>query len=263
MMTKRPRDGWQPLALWTTSLPVIARAALLRTILATPLLLASAAAQAQQEDEQIWLQVNTNVPLDDNTRLTLEQIARFGDRHGGLTQSELGVLIGQRISRNFELGLGYRHVGFHNRNPAIDEERFRQQIVGTFGPITTRLRVDERFHPDGKEVGIRIRPLVRYNHKLNDTGLAAFVSHESFYLPNATQWGQRRGYERMRNSVGLVVPVSRKISADVGYLNQYRLARGSSRAQMDHALSIQLTINLAAKSQSAQNQADSRSSPGD
>ncbi len=218
-----------------------------RRFWALPLLLVSASAHAQQEDEQVWLQVNTHVPLDDNTRVTLEQIARFSDRQGGLTQSELGVLVGQRVSKNFELGFGYRHVGFHNRNTALDEERFRQQIVGTFGPISTRFRVDERFHPHGKEVGIRIRPLIRYNHKLNDKGLAAFVSHESFYLPNATKWGQRRGYERMRNWVGLVVPVSRKISADVAYLNQYRLARGSSRAQMDHALSIQLTINLAAK----------------
>lgn len=235
----------------------------LRPLLALPLLAASASAHAQQEDEQFWLQINTHVPLDANTRITLEQIARFSDRQDGLTQSELGVLVGQRVSKNFELGFGYRHVGFHNLNTATDEERFRQQVVGTFGPITTRLRVDERFHPDGKEVGIRIRPLVRYNHKLNDNGLAAFVSHESFYLPNATKWGQRRGYERMRNSVGLMVPVSNKISADVGYLNQYRLARGSSRAQMDHALSIQLTINLAAKSLAVQTQADNRSSPGD
>lgn len=235
----------------------------LRPLLALPLLAASASAHAQQEDEQFWLQINTHVPLDANTRITLEQIARFSDRQDGLTQSELGVLVGQRVSKNFELGFGYRHVGFHNLNTATDEERFRQQVVGTFGPITTRLRVDERFHPDGKEVGIRIRPLVRYNHELNDNGLAAFVSHESFYLPNATKWGQRRGYERMRNSVGLMVPVSNKISADVGYLNQYRLARGSSRAQMDHALSIQLTINLAVKSLAVQTQADNRSSPGD
>jgi hypothetical protein len=234
-----------------------------RPLLAVPLLAASPSAYAQQEDEQLWLQLNTHVPLDANTRITLEQIARFSDRQDGLTQSELGVLIGQRVSKNFELGFGYRHVGFHNLNTALDEERFRQQVVGTFGSITTRFRVDERFHPHGKEVGIRIRPLVRYNHKLNDKGLAAFVSHESFYLPNATKWGQRRGYERMRNSVGLMLPVSPKISADVGYLNQYRLARGSSRAQVDHALSIQLTINLAAKNQTAQDQADSRSSPGD
>jgi Protein of unknown function (DUF2490) len=251
-MTGSPHQS--PLAAAAVTTPRF----LVRHICTLPLLAFSASAHAQQEDEQLWFQLNTHVPLDANTRVTLEQIARFGDRHDGLTQSELGVLVGQRVSRNLELGFGYRHVGFHNLNPALDEERFRQQVVGTFGPLSTRFRVDERFHPHGKEVGFRIRPLVRYNHKLNAKGLAAFVSHESFYLPNATKWGQRRGYERMRNWVGLMVPVSRKISADVGYLNQYRFGRGSSRAQMDHALSMQLTINLAAKGQ-----ADSRSSPGD
>jgi hypothetical protein len=71
-----------------------------------------------------------------------------------------------------------------------------------------------------------------------------FVSHESFLLPNGTRWGQRRGYERMRNIVGLALPIARGFAADVGYLNQYRPARGGARAQMDHALNLQLTINL-------------------
>jgi hypothetical protein len=221
------------------------RSASLRPLWALPLLAASMGAHAQQKDEQIWFQANTHVPLDGNTRLTFEQIARFSDRDDGMTQSELGVLVGQRVSKSLELGFGYRHVGFHNRNTAMDEERFRQQVIGTFGPVSTRIRVDERFHPQGKEVGFRIRPLVRYNHKLNDSGWAAFVSHESFYLPNATKWGQRKGYERMRNLIGLVVPVSRKLTADVGYLNQYRFARRATRARMEHALSVQLTLNLA------------------
>lgn len=37
-------------------------------------------ARAQREDEQLWFQVNTNVPLADDLRLTLEQIARLSDR---------------------------------------------------------------------------------------------------------------------------------------------------------------------------------------
>nr|WP_281727880.1 hypothetical protein [Sphingomonas sp. PAMC26645] len=34
------------------------------------------------------------------------------------------------------------------------------------------------------------------------------------------------------------------MTADVGYLNQYRFARGGARAQMDNALNLQLTLNL-------------------
>ncbi len=201
-------------------------------------------AAAQQQDEQLWLQINTHVPVADRVRVTLEQIARFGDRAGGLFQTEFGGIVGYRASDQIELGIGFRKVGAHNGNSADDEDRLRQHVVGTFGPFTTRFRIDERFHPRGDEIGFRIRPLVRYNHRLGRKGLAMFVSHESFILPNSTAWGQRRGYERMRNIVGFVVPFGKRVSADIGYLNQYRFAAGGSRAQMDHALSFQLTISL-------------------
>lgn len=206
--------------------------------------LAAAPAHAQQKDGQVWLQVNTNVPIAEGVRVTLEQIARFSDRQDGLYQTEFGALLGVRAARQIELGFGYRKVGAHNGNTGADEDRLRQQLVGTFGPVTTRFRVDERFNPRGSEIGVRIRPLVRYNQRLGTTGLALFVSHESFLLPNSTRWGQRSGYERMRNIVGIVLPLGGRTFADIGYLNQYRPGRGGARAQMDHALSMQLTISL-------------------
>ncbi len=201
-------------------------------------------AHAQRQDEQLWTQINTNVPLTEDVRVTLEQIARFSDRQDGLYQTEFGALLGVKATRNLELGLGYRKVGAHNGNSGTNEDRFRQQVVGTFGAITTRFRIDERFSPVGDEIGFRIRPLVRYNHRLGAGKTALFVSHESFFLPNSTRWGQRSGYERMRNIVGVMVPIGGQMMADIGYLNQFRPGRSGSRAQMDHALNLQLTINI-------------------
>jgi hypothetical protein len=220
------------------------RPALRRLLPALPLALAATPARAQQEDAQVWLQVNTNVPLAQRVRVTLEQIARFSDRQDGLYQTEFGALLGYRVSKKIELGFGYRWVGAHNGNSGADENRLRQQMVGTFGPVTTRFRVDERFNPRGGEVGFRIRPLIRYNHKVGDKGVALFASHESFFLPNGTSWGQRSGYERMRNMLGVTLPLGRAVTTDIGYLNQYRPGRGGAQAQMDHALNLQLTINL-------------------
>lgn len=208
------------------------------------LALAVVPARAQQQDAQAWLQVNTNVPVAKDIRVTLEQIARVSDRRNGLYQTEFGALLGWKASKAVELGFGYRLAAMQGPGAGANEHRLRQQIVATFGRFTTRLRVDERFHPGGDEIGFRVRPLVRYNQPLGRKGLAAFVSHESFWLPNATAWGQVRGYERMRNIVGLAVPVTRGLAADVGYLNQFRPGRGGSRDQMDHALTVQLTLNL-------------------
>jgi hypothetical protein len=212
--------------------------------LVLPLACVATPVKAQQEDAQLWTQINTNVPLTDDVRVTLEQIARFSDRQEGLYQTEFGVLLGVKVLKNVELGVGYRKVGAHNANTGANEDRFRQQMVGTFGAFTTRFRVDERFNPRGGEIGFRIRPLVRYNHKLGPGKTALFVSHESFFLPNSTRWGQRSGYERMRNILGVMVPLGKRMTADIGYLNQFRPGRSGARDQMDHALNLQLTINL-------------------
>ncbi|RVT95195.1 DUF2490 domain-containing protein [Sphingomonas crocodyli] len=216
----------------------------MRPILFTSLLLIASPAAARLEDEQFWLQINSTVPVNDQFRVTLEQIGRIGDRQNGLYETEVGVLFRYRLSKHIELGGGYRHVNAFNGNRASDEDRFRQHIIGTWGPVLVRFRVDDRLNPRGNEIGFRIRPLVRVNQKLNNRGLSAFVMHETFYLANTTDWGQRRGFERMRNAVGLNVPVSKRINADIGYLNQYRFARFGAQAQMAHALSIQLNINL-------------------
>jgi len=218
-----------------------------RPLLPALLGLAAAPAVAQggsgpREDGQLWMQVNTNVPLADGVRVTLEQIARVSDRQDGLYQSEFGALLGLRLARRLELGLGYRKVGAHNGNTGRDEDRFRQQVVGSIGRVTFRFRVDERFDPRGREPGFRVRPLLRYNHPLGGK-LGLFVSHESFWLPNTTAWGQRRGYDRMRNIVGAALPIGGNSVLDIGYLNQFRPPRGR-RAQMDHALTAQLTVNL-------------------
>ena len=211
-----------------------------------PLLVAATPAWTQQQDVQAWEQLNVVVPVAPRLRVTLEEIGRISDRQGGVYTTEFGALVGWRVATGVELGTGYRHVSFYNRNVAPDEERFRQQVVLTNGRFAGRLRVDERFNPRGSEIGFRVRPLFRYNLPLGPDRLALFASHESFILPNSTGWGQRAGYERMRNLVGLAFPLGKAVTADIGYLNQFRLARGGARAQMDHALNVQMTFNLGA-----------------
>jgi hypothetical protein len=215
----------------------------MRRLLAASSLLIAPTAQAQVEDAQLWTQTNLNIPVARRSRVTLEGIARWSDRQGGLFHTEIGGILSRKLSRHVEIGIGYRHVSGYNGNTADDEDRLRQHVVLTYGRVTGRFRIDERMHPDGPELGIRLRPLLRYNHPIGkDTSL--FLSHESFFMANSTQWGQRAGYDRMRNIAGITVPITRGFNADIGYLNQYRVGRGGERAQMDHALNLQLTVSL-------------------
>lgn len=213
------------------------------SILAVALSLLPIAAQAQTEDAQLWTQTNVNIALSEDTRVTLEGIARWSDRQDGLYHTELGGIVSHKLSDHVEIGFGYRHVAGHGGNTADDENRLRQHVVLKFGRVTGRFRIDERFHPDGDEIGFRIRPLIRYNHPVGKN-VALFASHESFFMANTTKWGQSAGYDRMRNILGVTLPIMKAMSADVGYLNQYRFARDGKGAQMDHALSLQVTLSL-------------------
>ncbi len=219
-----------------------------RTLPCAALLLLAgiAPARAQQEDHQAWEQLNVVVPLTKQVRVTLEQIARTSDRQDGIYTTEYGALLGWQIAKGIEFGAGYRRVGFHSLNLAADEDRLRQQIVVNRGRFVGRFRLDERLSTVGSGIGLRIRPLFRYNLPLGRPRLALFASHESFLLPNSTRWGQRSGYERMRNILGVALPIGKALNADIGYLNQYRFGRSGARPQTDHALSVQLTVNLGA-----------------
>ncbi len=198
---------------------------------------------AQQADAQAWFQMNAKVGIDDHWSGTLEGIVRASDRQGGVYTTEFGGLAAYKPNKTVELGFGYRHVGFHNGNTGADEDRFRQHIVLTLGRVTTRLRLDERFHPDGPEIGFRIRPLVRYNLPIGGKH-TLFFSHEDIVLANTTRWGQRAGWERMRNIAGVTLPLGSKSNIELGYLNQYRFGRFGARPQMDHAFNVQINLGF-------------------
>lgn len=206
-------------------------------------LLVAAPAHAQQVDTQAWLQTNVKVKVSDHWSGTLEGIARTSDRQGGIYTSELGAIVAWKPNSTIELGFGYRHVAFYNGNTGADENRLRQHVVLTLGRVTTRLRLDERFNPRGPEIGFRIRPLVRYNLPIGHKN-TLFASHESFLLANDTSWGQRAGWERMRNIVGITLPLGSQSNIELGYLNQYRFGRFGARPQMDHALNVQVNLGF-------------------
>jgi hypothetical protein len=218
----------------------------MRALLTLPLLLASLPAFAQRTDEQLWLAANASTAIGGTTRLTLESIGRFGDRPGGFFHSEFGLLGSIVATKGVEIATGYRHVEDWDQGRALpNEERLRQIVtVALGGGFVTRLRLEQRFNSSGNGVGVRVRPQQRFTLPLADRGPALFVTHEDFINLNDTRWGQRSGYERMRNAIGITVPLARRLSTDIGYLNQYRFGRRGARDQMDHAMTLTLSLTL-------------------
>jgi len=218
----------------------------MRALLTLPLLLAPLPAFAQRTDEQLWLAANASTGIGGKARLTLESIGRFSDRGGGFFHSEFGALGSVVVANGVEIAAGYRHVEDWDHGRALPNEERLRQIV-TFTPsrgFTTRLRFEQRFNSSGSGVGVRFRPQLRFALPLAAKGPSLFVAHEDFINLNDTRWGQRSGYERMRNAVGLTVPLAKRLSTDIGYLNQYRFGRGGARDQMDHAMTLTLSLTL-------------------
>lgn len=216
-----------------------------------PLILAAsvitaAPAFAQSEDQQVWFQVNGAVDVGDSSRITLEGISRFGHDVSGV-YSEAGVLYTRKLGNGVELSLGYRHVEeFSRGGPPTNDERVRQMIQAPLGSgFVGRLRFEQRFNSTGSEVGFRLRPRLNYDTSLPNTNIRLYAAQEHYFILNDTKWGQDRGYERIRNSVGLAIPMTKEARAEIGYLNQYRYGRNGKRAQMDHALMVTLNLNIA------------------
>ena len=126
------------------------------------------------------------------------------------------------------------------------ERRLRQTLTTTLarpwgGTLQLRLRAEERWR-DGPASGTgwRARALLRDNHPL-DRKLTGYVWNESFLNLNDTSWGQRSGWERMRNAVGVQIPLTRHVRADVGYLNQYLRRPGEDEDA--HVANLALSLN--------------------
>lgn len=218
----------------------------MRSILFAPILLLAAPAMAQQTDAQLWLQANASLPVAAREKITLESIGRFSNRADGFSHAEIGALFTHTLSGGIELSAGYRHVEDWNQGARLpNEERLRQMILVPLGSgFNGRLRFEQRFNSSGNEIGFRFRPRLGFETPLNSHGLKLFATQEHFLNLNTTAWGQRGGYERMRNALGLSIPLGGQLRGDIGYLNQYRFGRDGRRNQMDHALTLTLSLNI-------------------
>lgn len=221
----------------------------MRSILvAVPLLLLVAEpASAQRTDEQLWLQINAGVAIGARDKLTLESIGRFSDRAGGFFHAEFGALFTHKTRGGVELSLGYRHIEDWNQGTRLpSEERLRQMILVPLGSgFSGRLRFEQRFNSGGSEIGFRLRPRLGFETPLNRRGLKLVATQEHFFNLNGTAWGQNGGYERMRNTLGVSIPLGDGVRGEMGYLNQYRYGRDGARDRMDHAATFTLSFNIA------------------
>eukprot|EP01136_Pigoraptor_vietnamica_P022664 Opistho-1_new@74061 len=218
-------------------------------ICAFPLLLLPAAAMAQDHDSELRITGSAKIAVADPTDIEFESINRFSDDSGGLYEIELAGGLAQEVAKGVTIGGAYVRVVNYSRGTVTrTEDRFRVQLglAGNAGPfkLSGRMRLEHRSRSDGDDTGYRLRPQIKAALPLGKSDFSLVGSHESLIVLNDTDWGEKAGYDRMRNMIGVSWKASKLLSIEAGYLNQYRFVRGSSRDTMDHALSVSVGLSL-------------------
>ncbi|HEX7848483.1 MAG TPA: DUF2490 domain-containing protein [Sphingomonas sp.] len=189
------------------------------------ILLAALPSIAHADDGQVWITGIARGPVAGRVELGVETIERFGrDGDGGLYESENIAMLGYHFD-HATLAAGYvRDIVYHGGGAAI-EQRARQDLsfdhIAAIGPvrIDARMRVEERWRDGLGGTGVRLRPFVRLVLPLRGK-LNLLASHESFVNLGGGA-GQRGGYDRARDFLGLGVPLTKRVGVEFGYLDQW------------------------------------------
>lgn len=210
-----------------------------------------AGAALAREDEQLWASASASVKLGGEWRLTQEVIARFSNNRDGLYEVEGVTLLGYKIARNVTLAAGYVHnPQYSGGDFTVMERRAREQVtidnvaeIGG-GKLGARLRFEQRWRENVGGTAVRARPYVKYSLPLRKGGKTSLtLSNETFINLKNTSFQRTEGIDRMRNLAAISTPLSKRLSVEAGYLNQYGFVRGGDDT-VDHTASVSLSLSL-------------------
>ena len=212
---------------------------------------AAASPASASTDRQLWATQNVTVKLGGKWRAQEELVERFSDNRNGLYEIESNTLLGYKISKAVTLWGGYTHdPQYSDGQLTVMEHRIREQV--TFdnvaklgrGKFSFRLRGEERWRTNTEGTGLRLRPYVKYTLPLAKGSKTALVlSSETFLNLNTTPFQKQSGLDRVRNLIAINTPLSKKLTAEIGYLNQHGFVRGGPDTS-DHVASVSLSLSL-------------------
>lgn len=210
-------------------------------------LLPAAPAHAAEDDANIWLGQFATVNISDKAYVRLEAQERFTNDAERLGQLLLRSLVGYRIDKDVNIGVGYAYVRTDPVGPALlNEHRYYQELnvrlLSTEGGVTlaSRTRLEQRTFEEREDTSWRLRQFVQLRVPVSDRNkLVAYT--EPFVDLNQTGV-QRGGLSIWRNFVGFSVPLAKNIEVVPGYLNQHVFRDGRDRS--DHTANVNLFMTF-------------------
>lgn len=198
------------------------------TLCALALSFSCSAAWAQSEDFQSWNAALLTIPTkNERISVVIDTQARFSDDASHLGQTLFRPSVAYKLDKTTSVSFGYAYFNTDPIGPAQSEEhRLWQQAAYTLLKtedgltITGRSRLEQRVLKGSDGIAHRLRQQVRITKPIakNITGVAW---SEAFIGLNETSWGQKKGYDRWRNFVGVSIPLGKSMTVEPGYMQQW------------------------------------------
>jgi hypothetical protein len=229
-------------------------------VLSFVLVFCFASAKAQSVDSGLWLSGSATgklpPPLNDakgSWRLWMDGQSRFGDDFGRFSQGLVRPGVGYVLNNAWSVWAGYAYVRTdqpYARTPS-NEQRIWEQVSlqGTAGrtDLSSRTRLEQRFHSAGSDTGWRFREMGKLMHPLGLNGPWLIAVYDEIFVNlNSTNFGAKSGADRNRVFVGPGIHLGRPLRVELGYLNQYTF-NNNGPDRVDNLLSISAFWNFSHK----------------
>lgn len=186
-------------------------------------------------------------------RYWLEGQGRFGNDSSRVSQGIVRAGLGYRFvdtendKMSFWLGYAYVPTDEPFTQASFDEHRIWQQLLWngkySFGLVTSRSRLEQRYLPTGSDVGWRYRQLLKVEMPMSFAPSFNWVLADEYFVNiNDTDWGASDGFDQNRAFAGVGYNFDSHIKTEVGYMNQY-IRKLAGPDLVDHILSVNLFLD--------------------
>lgn len=187
------------------------------------------ASELPTHDTQLWTNVTATGAIKKHSpvKYWFEAQERWGDDISRLSQFLLRPGLGYQLTENTSLWLGYAWV-YTSWPFAVnphDENRLWQQLLWAKTYATTkwmaRSRLEERFISTNYHTAWRFRQLAKLTVPIDSSRYSLVGSEEVFIHLNDFNHQKNQGFDQNRYFLGIGYALTRSLSTEIGYLNQY------------------------------------------
>jgi len=191
-------------------------------------------ARAADEDVQVWINESLAAPLSRGNHATLDLSQRF--RESG-NQVLARVTIERRLSPAVVIGGGAAQVSTIG---SADEFRPHQQLTLTYGPLTLRTRVEQRFFERADRMELRLRQRIGVAVPVSDR-LRAGLAGELLYIAQSQDSAQGSHVDQWRANATMARHLTESLEATLGYL-AILAPRDGAPDKLSHVAQVILTL---------------------